>query len=77
MSGKSCWFTFLCIFQPLHKFLHLLEENALAPAEVGVRVPLQDGLFAQYIRCGEENSVMGCEGRDGRGEMGGERRAPL
>ncbi len=51
-------FTFLGILQPLDELFHLLEENALPLAEVGVGVPLQYGLFAQNIRCEEERTVL-------------------
>lgn len=47
--GRSL--TFLGVLQPLHKLLHLLEEHALPLGEVGLRVPLQDGLFAHDVRC--------------------------
>lgn len=44
--------TFLCVLQPLDKFLHLLEEDAPPFGEVAVRVPLQYGLLTQDVRCG-------------------------
>lgn len=49
-AGYFSIFTFLSILQPLHKFFHLLEENALPLGKVGFSVPLQYGLFTQYIR---------------------------
>lgn len=52
-GASVCHLTFLCVLQPLHKFFHLLEENALPLGDVGFSVPLEDGLLAQHVRCGE------------------------
>ena len=53
VSGVFYFLTFFCIFQPLNEFFHLLEEKALPLGNVGVGVPLQDGLFAQDVGCEE------------------------
>ena len=43
--------TFLGVLQPLHKLLHLLQEDTLALGAVGLLVPAQDGVLGQHVRC--------------------------
>lgn len=68
-ESLSTVLTFLCVLQPLNKFLHLLEEDAPPFGEVAVRVPLQYGLLTQDISCG------GREGKSRKGRQQKERPA--
>lgn len=48
--------TFRGIFQPFHKFLHLLQEDTLSFGRVCIFVPFQDYFFSYYFSYGQIKS---------------------
>lgn len=50
IKKKVVWlFAFFSVLEPLHKLLHLFQEDTLPFSSMGVFVPLQDGLLTQDI----------------------------